>query len=252
MYRPSKRPKATSATAVATAVMNTIKLSQVPPAPSPFVQSVWGVITILRRVLLPHLLAGLGLFLLCFFSTHQLAIAPSPLPDVFKTVLRVLFLLFYGAGAFFFAMIAAGLYALRLACVGWDNFIEDLIDKVQEKMVSHLDTMQDSIAKDQAKVLVRGSVGEVFEAVRRQPSKLPRWVVTLTLGVLMLVVRAVLTARVLKLAGTTIKVSKIFAGKATLVGAVFLNLRFFTTIVLWLVYAAGFGAALLNVMLVWH
>ena len=119
-------------------------------------------------------------------------------------------------------------------------------------MVSHLDTMQDSIAKDQAKVLVRGSVGEVFEAVRRQPSKLPRWVVTLTLGVLMLVVRAVLTARVLKLAGTTIKVSKIFAGKATLVGAVFLNLRFFTTIVLWLVYAAGFGAALLNVMLVWH
>ena len=164
----------------------------------------------------------------------------------------VFFLLFYGVGAFVFSLMAAGVYALRLACVEWDNFIEEMIDKVQEKMVSHLDTMQDSIAKDQAKVLVRGSVGEVFAAARRQPSKLPRWVITLTLGVLMLVVRAVLTARVLKLAGTTIKVSKIFAGKATLVGAVFLNLRLFTTLLLWLVYAGGIGAALINVALVWH
>ena len=146
-------------------------------------------------------------------------------------------------------LLAASVYALRLACATWEDFIDDVLDQVQEKMISHLDTFNDSLAKDQAKVLVRGSVREVYENTRRSTT-LPRWLVTVTLGALMLAVRAVLTARVLKIAGTTIKVSKIFAGKATLVGAIFLNLRLFSSLLLILVYGVGGIVLAANIALV--
>ena len=160
-----------------------------------------------------------------------------------------MFLVICAAATFGYMLLAAGVYALRLACITWDNFIDDVLDQVQEKMISRLDTFNDSLAKDQAKVLVRGSVQEVYENTRRSAT-LPRWLITATLGVLMLAVRAVLTARILKFAGTTIKVSKIFAGKATLVGAIFLNLRLFATLLLAVVYIAGGIVGILSVALV--
>ena len=218
--------------------------------PSPFVLGVLGVIDILRRVFLPHLVAGLGLFALMAYVTYQVIWAPLHLPPAFKNTVGFLFIMAYGLAAFGYSLLAACVYALRMACATWEDFIDDTLDRVQEKMISRLDTFQDSIAKDQAKVLVRGSVRDVYENTRRSTT-LPRWLVALTLGTMMLAMRAVLTARVIKLAGTTVKVSKIFAGKATLAGAIFLNLRLFATLLLGAVYAVGGAALLLNIALVW-
>lgn len=230
-----------------------IYLSAAPAHPAPdgtFTSCVRGVSVVLRRVFLPHLLAGLGLFIAMAYASYQVFLSPLNLPVIFKNSLALLLLLIYGTVIFGYALLAACVYALRLACITWEDFIDDTLDQVQTKMISHLDTLNDSLAKDQAKVLVRGSVREVYESTRRS-STLPRWLVTVTLGALMLAVRAVLTARILKLAGTTVKISKIFAGKATLVGAVFLNLRFFSTLLLGVVYLLGLGALFINIALVW-
>ena len=221
--------KGTSATAVAVTVraMTT----------NPLTQGIFYAVQIFRRVFLPHLAAGAGLFLLIgcalYFSGLQ------PFSSSVKIILSVLIFSAVGSICFGYALVASCVYAIHLACGAWEDFIDDIIDKVQAVMLARVENLQDGIAKDQAKVLVRGSVREVFQNTRRAPSALPKWMLTLCLGVLMLMVRAVLTARVIKLAGTTVKVSKIFAGKATLAGAVFLNLRLFTTLVLWLIYGAG-------------
>ncbi len=258
LLRPNQ--PATSATDVAAIVraMTTnlpekIYLSADPAAPTrgdrAFTSCVRGVADILRRVFLPHLLAGLGLFALMAYVSYQTFLVPLSVPTAFKNSLAVVFFFIYAIAIFGYMLVAASVFALRLACITWEDFIDDTLNQVQEKMISHLDSLNDSVAKDQAKVLVRGSVREVYESTRRS-STLPRWLITVTLGTLMLAVRAVLTARILKLAGTTIKVSKIFAGKATLVGAVFLNLRFFSSLLLILVYGLGGIVLLANMALV--
>ncbi len=221
-----------------------------PDSSSALTQGILGVIRLLRRVLLPHLVVGLGFFIFLSYVTYQTFFPSLYLPAGLKNILAVLFFLSYGAIVFFYSLTASGVYALWLACTTWENFIDDMLERVQDKMISRLDEFQDSIAKDQAKVLVRGSVREVYENTRRSTT-LPRWGVALTLGALMLVVRAVLTARVVKVAGTTIKVSKLFAGKATLVGAIFLNLRLFSALLLGAIYLIGCVALVLNVALVW-
>lgn len=238
--------------AMTTNLPEKIYLSQEPAAPdNAFVVCVRGVLAILRRVFLPHLVAGLGIFVVMAYATYAIILAPLQGPVLLKNLSALLLVFLYGAVIFLYSLTAACVYALRLACVTWENFIDTTLDQVQEKMISRLDNLHDCIAKDQAKVLVRGSVREVYENTRRSTT-LPRWAVAVTLGALMLAVRAVLTARIIKLAGTTVKVSKIFAGKATLAGAVFLNLRLFATLLLGLVYAVGGIVLLFNVALVWN
>ena len=213
--------------------------------PSAFTQGILYAVQIFRRVFLPHVVAGLGLFLLCGLTLYFSWL--SSFSSTVKTVLSLLVLVTVGGFCFGYALLASFIYAIHLACGAWEDFIDDIIDKVQANLLTHVENLQDGIAKDQAKVLVRGSVREVFQSARRTPTALPRWFMVLCLGVLMLIVRAVLTARIIKLAGATVKVSKIFAGKASIVGAVFLNLRLFTTLLLWVIY--GVGGILLFLML---
>lgn len=213
--------------------------------PSAFTQGILYAVQIFRRVFLPHVVAGLGLFLLCGLALYFSWL--SSFSSTVKTVLSLLVLVTVGGFCFGYALLASFIYAIHLACGAWEDFIDDIIDKVQANLLAHVENLQDGIAKDQAKVLVRGSVREVFQATRRTPTALPKWFMVLCLGVLMLIVRAVLTARIIKLAGATVKVSKIFAGKASIVGAVFLNLRLFTTLLLWVIY--GVGGILLFLML---
>ncbi len=208
-----------------------------------------GLVGILQRVFLPHLAAGMGLFAVMAYATYLFVLAPLHWPGFIKNAVILFLLGGYGVTAFCYSFFAACVYALRLACVTWEEFIEETLDKVKDKAISRLDNMQDSLAKDQAKVLVRGSVREVYENSRRSTT-LPRWVAVISLGALMLAVRAVLTARIVKLAGTTVKVSKIFAGKATLAGAIFLNLRLFSTLLLGVVYLVGGIVLICNVVFV--
>ena len=230
--------------------VRSIKLSPAPyqekPAFSALQQGLKSLINVLQKAFLPHLATCLVAFVLLSFLAYQFVWSPSKLHELLKNILAVLFVSGYGLIFLGYALLTASVYALRQACVSWDEFIDNTIDRVQEKMVSHLDTLQEGIAKDQAKILVRGSVKEVFQSAQR--GSIPRWITFVGLGALMLAVRAVLTARVVKLAGTTVKVSKIFAGKATLVGAVLLNLRLFATLVLGALYLMGFIFLLLNII----
>ena len=229
--------------------VSSVKLSPAPqekPAFSALQQGLGGLVSVLQKVFLPHVSVGLAAFVLMSFLTYQFVWVPSHLPKLLKDIWALFLIGCYGVGIFGYTLLTASVYALRQACSAWDDFIDDIIDRVQEKMISHLDSLQEGIAKDQAKILVRGSVKEVFQSARRAP--IPRWIAFVGLGALMLAVRAVLTARVVKLAGATVKVSKIFAGKATLAGAVLLNLRLFSTLLLWVLYLMGLIVLLLNII----
>ncbi len=234
--------------AVTVGVMTTEQTPLNTPAPTLFERCLGVFVLLLQKAVLPHLLAGLGLFVVVSYTAYLHVLAPLHLPSFFLVIAVCLLFGFYGLAAFGYALLTASLFALRLACVAWDEFIDQTLDQVKDKMVSRLDGVQDGLAKDQAKVLVRGSVREVLRGEYRQTMPLPKWVVAVFLGALTLALRSVLVARIVKTSGTTIKLSKIFAGKATLVGAVFLNLRFFSTVLLGLAYLAGGVILILNVI----
>ncbi len=211
-----------------------------------------GVVRVLGQVLLPHLIAGLGLMLTSVYVWYLILIKPLHLSSGFAGLLVVILLGGIGIAAFSYALIGAGVFALYQASTAWEDFIDHTLELVQEKAISKLEGFKDGVAKTQAKVLIRGSVREVFQHMRQQEmASWPRWIVFLCLGGVMLAMRSVLIARIVKWSGTTIKISKIFAGKATLVGAVFLNLRFFALLLLGLVYMAGGIVLVFNILLLW-
>ncbi len=234
-------------------IKDSIPLSVAPEDESSFwKQGLFGAMDVLRRVFLPHLLGGMGLVLLVAYATHVCVLVPAHLPPRLETLIAVFLFSGYAVLGFFYSFFAACVFALRAACVTWEDFIDRLFEQVKDNIASHLEDMNEGIAKDQAKVLVRGSVREVFSAARRDGlTSVPKWVVAIFLGALTLTMRSVLIARIIKISGTTVRFSKLFAGKATLVGAVFLNLRLFSTLLLLLTYAVGAGTLAVNLYLVY-
>ena len=200
----------------------------------------WGMVAIFQNVLLPHLVTGLGLLAVSVYVGYSVWVAPFHLSGKISAFLVGLLAIFYGGLLLGYSLLAAGTFALYEACAVWEDFIDDLLDAVRQRALAKLEDMDESLAKDQAKVLIRGSVREVISTVRRNEfSSWPRGLVVLCLGGLTLALRSVLVARIIKWSGRTIKLSKIFAGKATLVGAIFLNLRFFALLLLSVVYGIG-------------
>lgn len=199
-----------------------------------------GIAHVLQNALLPHLVAGLGILLISVYVEYTVWIAPHHFSANLSAILVIVLLGIYGIVAFGYSLLAAATFALYEACAAWEDFIDYLFDLVQERALARLENVDESLAKDQAKVLIRGSIREVVQNVRKQPgSAWPRWLAALGLGGVVLAMRSVLIARIVKWSGTTIKLSKLFAGKATLVGAIFLNLRLFALMLLGLVYGLG-------------
>lgn len=212
-----------------------------------FVQALSGVLSVLQKAFLPHLAAGIGLFMMTAYVTYAFMLEPAHLPAALKWLLACLFFGIYGAVAFVYSLGTASVFALRAACVGWETFLDDVLGLVKEKVASKIDNMNEGLAKDQAKVVVAGSVGEVFSLFGQYDRKSSfRWLTAVLLGVMTFAMRSVLVAKIVKISGTTVNLSKLFAGRATLVGAIFLNLRLFSTLLLWVLYAAGIFAVLLN------
>lgn len=219
---------------------NSVPLSAAPANSGLFVQGMRGFAEVLRNVFLPHLLAGIGLFLLAAYVSYQVCVVPLRLPDLFENAVAVVLFGVYGVTAFLYSFVAAAAFAVRSACAAWEDFIDGAIDLVKENIASRVENMNEGLAKNQAKVLVSGSVRDVFaSAGKRELRSFPRWLAASFLGVVTLALRSVLIARIVKVSGTTVKLGKVFAGKATIAGAVFLNLRLFSTLLLTLVYAAG-------------
>jgi len=222
-----------------------------PPQPNIFVKGIRGFAEILQKVFLPHLLAGMGLFLIAAYAVYTVLIAPLKLPGLLELAAAAVFFGLYGTAAFLYSLLAACLFSLRAACITWEDFIDDMLDLVKENVASRIDDMNEGLAKDQAKVLVAGSVREVFGVIgKRDLKSFPRWLAAAFLGAVTFTMRSVLIARIVKVSGATVKMGKLFAGKATLAGAVFLNLRLFSTLLLMLVYGVGAAALALNFLFV--
>lgn len=234
------------------AAMTTNSHPQVPASPQNlFLLALGELAVVLRKSLLPHLAAGLGLFLMTAYVTYAFLLQPLHLPRAMTAALAGGIFLLYGLLSFAYSAGAACVFAIRAACITWESFIDDVLGLVKEKVASKIDNMNEGLAKDQAKAVVAGSVREVVVLFKRKDRKsLVRWLSALLLGVLAFALRSVLVARIIQAAGTTVQLSKLFAGRATLVGAVFLNLRFFSTVLLSLVYAAGAGVVLFNFLFV--
>ena len=199
----------------------------------------------LKRWFLPHLLGGIGLFLLLSYVTA------STLFETWTTQIKWLgtgiLLVLYGVCAFVYSLFTACIFAVRAACVHWNDFIEEVLGLVQAQVAQRVTDMNAGLSKTQARGVVRGSVREVFSSLRQKESSFSRLFLWVGFGTLALAVRAVLSAKISKWATRTVKLGKVFAGRATLAGAVFLNLYFFATVSLYVCYAFGISVAVVNV-----
>ncbi len=207
--------------------------------------SLTGLAWELKRWFLPHLVGGIGLFLLLSYATSVTLFSSWPWGLKWLGVGALLAV--YGTGAFCFSLFTACVFALRAACVHWNDFIDAVLELVQTKTAGHVADMNVGLSKPEACGVVRGSVREVFISLRQKEVSFPRLFLWVGLGALALAVRAVLTAKISKWATRTVQLSKVFAGRATLVGAVFLNLHFFATVLLGACYALGAAIVAVNV-----
>ena len=243
-------PHTIAAGTVAAMSINSVPLS---PSPTPRIQELFraalaGLAAQLKRTFLPHLIAGIGLFLLVSYVTASTLFA-SWTGFAKWLAIGVVFVL-YGSVAFVYSFFTTCVFALRLACLSWNDFIGDVLEQVQNQIARHVADMNIGISKPEAKNLMLTSVREVFSSLKQTEGPWPRFLLWFGLGVLSLAVRAVLTAKILKWAGRSVKLTKLFAGRITLVGAVFLNLHFLTTILLALCYALGVAVLAVNIYFV--
>ena len=216
-----------------------------------FAQALQGLADILRKVFLPHLAAGLGLFILSVYSVYSFVLSPARLPPPLETLIAGALFLGYGLLAFVYSFITACAFALRIACATWEEFIDNTLDQVKQAAANKIDDMNEGLAKDQAKIIVSGSVREVFgEFNKSKKTSFGRALARCILGATSLAMRSVLLARVVKISGQTVQLGKLFAGRATLVGAIFLNLRLFSTLLLLCLYVLGATALTFNFLLV--
>lgn len=196
------------------------------------------LLLVLRRVFLPHLLAGLGLFLVSAYVVQTAVLAP--LPKNVAALLSGVVLLVLGGLAFLYTLLASGVCAVRQASVSWEEFLDDTLEKIKERAATQIEDLNAGLSKAQARAVLSGSVREVVGVYRGTRSRsLVQGFCAVFLGVLSLALRSVLLARLARAAGKTVQLGKLFAGRATLVGAVFLNLRFFSTVLLYLLYSVG-------------
>lgn len=202
----------------------------------------------LRQWFLPHLVGGIGLFLLMAYVTSATLFAHWA--SVWKWLAICLVLAGYGVVAFCYSFFTTCILAVRLVCVEWNDFIDHVLTLVQDQTAHHLADMNVGLSKPEATHLVRGSVREVFGAMKTKQTGLARGFIILCLGLLAAAVRAVLSAKIIKWSGRTVQLGKLFAGRATLVGAIFLNLHFFATLLLAACYALGLLVLAVNIYFV--
>lgn len=234
--------------------IDSIPLSKVetPAKAGLFLQAMQGLFAIFKNVFLPHLAVGFVAFVLMTYATYVYLIAPVGMGAVAAAICALCVVAFYGGIALFLSLLGACVFSLRKASVAWEEFLEHLLDQVKDSALAKLDHFNDGIPKEQAKIVIRGSVRETIQSFRPQSvTAIGKWTVAFVLGCLTLAMRSVLIAKVVKYSGKTVKMTKLFAGRATLVGAIFLNLRFFSTLLLLLLYGVSAALVVLNALMIW-
>lgn len=213
-----------------------------------FTQAFAQLVQKLRQWFLPHFIGAIGLFLLmAYVTSFALFVHATP---VWKWVGTLVVLCGYGIIAVCYSLFTTCVLALRLVCVEWNDFIENILLLIQKRAACHIADLNMGLSKVEAQQIVQGSVREVFSSIKTCQTGLSRSFIIMCLGLLATAVRAVLSAKIVKWSGRTIQLSKLFAGKATLVGAIFLNLHVFATLLLVICYACGFVALGVNIYFV--
>lgn len=233
--------------------IESVPLSKEPPQTAAsrlkaaFVFSLGSLLVAVRTIFLPHLLAGLGLFVLCCYASYKTWLGAVPFPLSWLAWLVVLGV--FGFLALCFALLASLVFALRSAAVNVEDFLYTLFASVKDSVRAKIDSMDEGIAKQQAKVILDNSLREVFAPLKElRFNTLSSFAAGLFVSCLTLVSRAVFLARLARLPAATVQFSAVFASRATLVGALILNFRWLSTLFLWLLYAAG---GLVAVLMLW-
>lgn len=208
--------------------------------PSAFRAVLGGLVQLLQKVFLPHFAATLGMWLLTAFVVFRFVLDPLSSYPALKTGLGLVFALISGVLIFTYGFITACVCAVRIGSSAWEDFLDAQFARVQEVLGSKVANMDESISKDQARVLVSGSVRDVYATFKQKnKNSLVAGMSAIVLGLMTLATRSVLVSKILKVSGRTVQLSKLFAGRATLVGAIVLNLHFFAVVLLGLLYLAG-------------
>ena len=207
------------------------------------------MLTGLRTIFLPYLGVSLCLLMVAVFAVyHQfIGFLPSPVSWV------LLFLVFalYSMLAFGYAVLLSLIFGVKTAAGQVEDFLYELFASVKDKVRSKIEDMDEGLPKQQAKVILENSVTEVLAPLKtyrlNSAPKVAAWVLV---SMLTLVTRSVFVARLARLTTGTVKFSTVFASRATLVGALFLNLRWLAVVLLWLLYGVGALALILNVWII--
>lgn len=222
------------------------------PLQAGFILALGGLVAALKRVILPYTAGALGLFCLVAYLLYNKCINPLALPSFFTYLLFAWLLISCGAAAMAYALLLCLVHGLHSAAVYAEEFFYALFEALKEKIRLKIQNMDEGIAKQQAKVILDNSVREVLSPLKQLRARsLMAALANLLLGILTFVSRSVFLARLARASGKTIQFSRLFASRATLVGALFLNMRWLSILLLWLLYGLGAGILLGTLLLVW-
>ncbi len=208
-----------------------------------------GMLTSLRTIFLPYLALALCLSLVGIYALYQQFIGFLPAP--LSWFLFFLAFSLYGALAFAYAVLLSLVYGVKSAAAHVEDFLYELFSSVKEQVRSKINDMEDGLPKQQAKVILENSVLEVIAPLKNfRLNSAPKVAAFVLISALTFVTRSVFLARLARLTTNTVQFSTVFASRATLVGALFLNLRWLAVLVLWILYALGVWVLILNLWII--
>ena len=205
-----------------------------------FILVLGGLTELLKRSVLPHLSLGGCLWVMTGYAVYKLGFIKLQLPGVMAWSLLIGLALLSAVLVTGYVFLTSLFSALKGAATYAEEFFYELFESLKDKVRSKIDTMDEGIAKQQAKVILDNSVREVLNPLKTlRFNSVPKVLIACLLAVLTFVSRSVFLARLARISGATIHFSTIFASRATLVGALFLNMRWLATLLLCLLYALG-------------
>lgn len=210
-----------------------------------------GLVVVLKRAVLPHLLLAFGLWLINGVAWYSVTVAGTVLPAPLGWSILLAALLVGAVAALGYAFLTALFYSLKSAAAYAEDFFYELFEAIKDKIRAQINTLEDGVAKQQAKVMLDNSVREVLSPLKNlRVGSVPAALLTVVLGIMTFVSRSVFVARLARVSGKTVHFSTIFASRATLVGALFLNMRWLAALLLWVMYAIGLLVFILDIWVI--
>ncbi len=234
-----------------------IKLSDVQPQPTAterlqagFLIAWGGLLAGLQKIVLPHLLGALAWFLLVSYGVYKVWLSVPYTTPIHWTA-TLLILGGYALSLAGYALVLSVVWGIYSAAAYAEDFFYELFDALKEKIRRHIQSMDEGMAKQQAKVILDNSLRDVLAPLKAWRIRSASALAGAFLALLTFISRSVFLAKLARVSGATIQWSRVFASRATLVGALFLNMRWLAILLLWLLYAAGAVALLFTLVWIW-